>query len=127
MPLVKYGPPPKKRGMRRLLGDFGMTGGAGAGAGAAGEAGASGGGGEGGGASSASRATSRKGSYISFWKPEVRLGLGGGGVMVDVDVYVKCCLLYADNDEKLFSFTGWESLSTGERSAGVVAKTIKGV
>lgn len=88
VPLVKYGPPPKTRAMRSLLGDIGIgvgadggsAGGAEAGGAASGAAiaaadkgrpaGESGGGG--GPHSTSSGAKSRKGNYISFWKPEVR-------------------------------------------------------
>ncbi|CAN0046822.1 unnamed protein product [Ectocarpus fasciculatus] len=66
VPLVKFGPPPKTRGMRFLLTDLGIGGGGGSGNGSSESD--SGGGGGGGYSSSAS---SRKGEYISFWKPEV--------------------------------------------------------
>ncbi|CAM9352733.1 unnamed protein product, partial [Ectocarpus sp. 4 AP-2014] len=66
VPLVKFGPPPKTRGMRFLLADLGIGGGGGGGNGSL----ESDSGGRGGGGSS-SRASSRKGEYVSFWKPEV--------------------------------------------------------
>ncbi|CAM9219967.1 unnamed protein product, partial [Scytosiphon promiscuus] len=81
VPLVKYGPKPKIRTTRKLLSDFGIGGGGGGGGSSSGASADSkgagkidGGGGGGGGyssSSSGSRATSRKGGYISFWKPEV--------------------------------------------------------
>lgn len=109
VPVVKYGPKPKTRAMRKLLGDFGFgdgsagtgTGtGTGSGTGSGTESGAekdtAGRSGGGGGASSsssssASRATSRKGNYISFWKPEVGVNWEGSGLdMYDGERSLSC-------------------------------------
>lgn len=86
VPVVKYGPKPKTRAMRKLLGDFGFGGAAATGSGSRSEAEKYTAGKMDGGespysssSSSSSRATSRKGNYISFWKPEVKTGGGGGG------------------------------------------------
>lgn len=70
VPLVKFGPPPKTRGMRFLLSDLGIGGGGGNGSLKSDSGG-------GGGSGSSSSASSRKGKYISFWKPEVSGGWMG--------------------------------------------------
>lgn len=61
VPLVKYGPRPKDRRLRKLLQD----------AGGSGEGRDDGGNVEAKEKRGGSKATSAKGSYISFWKPEV--------------------------------------------------------